>query len=54
MGAEPKLEQINKRVGGEEMETRTTEKYLEKFDYEWECERKEIKKYNRSREMVFF
>lgn len=53
-GAETKLKQINKWASGEEMEARTTEKYLEKFDYEWGGERKEIKRYNRLREMGFF
>lgn len=36
------------------MQTRTAEKYLETFDYEWGGERKEIKIRDRSKEWVFF
>lgn len=36
------------------MQTRTAEKYLETFDYEWRGERKEIKIRARSKEWFFF
>ena len=42
------------RVSGEEIETRTVEKYLEKFDYKWGNERKEIERDARSKERFFF
>lgn len=38
----------------EEIETRTVEKYLEKFDYKWGGERKEIERDARSKERVYF
>lgn len=44
----------NEWVNGEEIQTRTVEKFLEKFDYKWGGEIKEIERDARSKERAFY